>query len=731
MSIITVTSTADKGDGSLRDAIALAKNEDNILFSSRLRGKTIKLKSGQLLLNKNLTIDGSNAPEVVISGNNSSRVFYLDREKRATIKNLTIADGKTRGAGGGIDARHESVLLLDNVKVNNNKSELGGGIRVGHLAKATILNSSFYGNDGTLSKKFADQSGGAITHSESRGQIFVKNTTFKKNKGFNGGAIFSFSGVTLKVEDSTFIQNSALNRAGGGAIFTDGVSSRNYNSGFADDGKIIIRTSRFEDNKAQGDGGALYLWGYRRDKAILRDSIFINNTSTPNSNGKSKGGAMWVKMELDMHNVTFANNTAGQQGGAVWLESLLPAKIVNSTFSGNRAVRDAGGALFINSRTAPVNLTNTTIAYNKAGRANGALWLASNHNVRLSNSIVAFNTAERDRRQDQVGYQPRDGGGNLEYPLSPRANRVFDNSIVANPLLAGLKIVNGSLVHALKSGSPAINAGSNANAPTADQRGALRDNQIDIGAFEVSNVSTPVTIAPNPNNAAALTETETNPVVAYFAFDESRGRRAKDSSDRYRAPATLSGGATWAPGKEQGGVIFNGEGAVKVSKNRAIDGKHDQRTVSLWFKPETTSPGKRQVLYEEGGSSRGLNIYLDADQLYVGGWNTPQKESGWTGTWLKADNILVDEWHQVDLVLDGVSQLQDNALKGYLDGQLFDSGLGSQIWGHTDGIGIGNTNRSTRFHDGVTSSNKGFTGTIDEVIIANSVMGSDELQTFL
>ena len=139
MSIIIVSTTADRGTGSLRGAIASARSGDTIKFSKKLTGKTITLKSGQIQLSKNLTIDGGNAPGLTISGNQASRVFYLDKKKKVVLKNLTIANGKTKGAGGGIDTRHESEITLDNVKVHNNTSELGGGMRVGHLAKATIL----------------------------------------------------------------------------------------------------------------------------------------------------------------------------------------------------------------------------------------------------------------------------------------------------------------------------------------------------------------------------------------------------------------------------------------------------------------------------------------------------------------------------------------------------------------------------------------------------------------
>ena len=490
MAVITVTSIADKGTGSLRQAISNAKKGDTIRFAQNLAQKTIKLIGGQLILDKSITIDGKNSPGLIISGNNSSRVFQLERKQEATLRNLIIADGKTKGPGGGIKTNHESTLNLINVQVNGNISELGGGLRVGHLAKANIINSSFKGNDGTLTNKHSGFSAGAISHDESRAQLTIKGSIFENNRGFNGGAIYGRSTLSFLVEDSVFRNNHAVNAGGGGAIFTDGVSSRGY-SGPVNDGSIVIRGSQFEGNQAEGLGGALFLWGYDQDQAIIEDTLIIDNTVTPNSKGVAKGGGIWAKMGLDFRNVTFANNIATQQGGALWLESNLPADIANSTFSGNQVLNDAGGAMFLNNRSTPVNIVNSTIVHNSAGRANGALWFSKNHAVKLTNSIIAFNTATKDPRQNQVGFQALDGGGNLEFSSDHRSMRVLSNSLVANPRLASLQDINGTLVHPLKGDSPAIDAGIQAMAPVTDQRGFQRDSNVDIGAFEHSDFSPP------------------------------------------------------------------------------------------------------------------------------------------------------------------------------------------------------------------------------------------------
>src|SRR5579864_2297375 len=56
LSALTVTTAADSGAGSLRADIATANSGDTINFASSLKGQTINLTSGELLINKGLTI---------------------------------------------------------------------------------------------------------------------------------------------------------------------------------------------------------------------------------------------------------------------------------------------------------------------------------------------------------------------------------------------------------------------------------------------------------------------------------------------------------------------------------------------------------------------------------------------------------------------------------------------------------------------------------------------------
>ncbi len=530
MGVIIVTTTADRGSGSLRNAIDAATDGDTIRFASGLANKVISLTSGQLEIKKTLTIDGGNAPGLKISGRKASRVIQVEKNKTATLKNLTVADGKTNGAGGGIKAKQGSTLALNNVLVLNNTSELGGGLRVGHLAKVTIVNSTFNGNDGTLTSKFSGFSGGAIA-TESRSELTIKGSTFANNKGFNGGAIYSYSTTKFTIEDSIFAKNSATKSGGGGAIFTDGINPFGPARPTVG-GTLSITGSRFEDNKAEGGGGALFLYGYGKDKSVIEDTIFQRNRVSLNKNGEARGGALQSNMGINLLNVSFANNTATKQGGALWLNGKRqPINIVNSTFSRNGVRDDAGGAMFLNTKSNPVNITNSTIVYNSSGRANGALWYdgEGSRAIKLKNSIVAFNTAVRDRRQDQVGFQALDGGGNIEFSLNKKALKALAGSKVIDPRLDALKNINGTFVHPLRSNSPAINAGIKGGAPLLDQRRSKRDGRVDIGAFEaIGSAASSQPLPPIPPTPKPLAPSQPNPSFPNTNLPLISGTSGKD-----------------------------------------------------------------------------------------------------------------------------------------------------------------------------------------------------------
>src|SRR5262249_45409401 len=99
----TVMNLADSGPGSLRDAIASTSAGGTVDFQPGLTG-IITLTSGELALNKDLTIAGPGASVITVSGNHASRVFDVAAPETVVILGLTIADGRSLSGGGILNA---------------------------------------------------------------------------------------------------------------------------------------------------------------------------------------------------------------------------------------------------------------------------------------------------------------------------------------------------------------------------------------------------------------------------------------------------------------------------------------------------------------------------------------------------------------------------------------------------------------------------------------------------
>mgnify|MGYP001266830748 CR=1 FL=1 len=163
-------------------------------------------------------------------------------------------------------------------------------------------------------------------------------------------------------------------------------------------------------------------------------------------------------------------------------------------------------------------------------------------------------------------------------------------------------------------------------------------------------------------------------------------------------------------------IRINNSGDINTGSN------HTNKTIEAWFKVDNKNiTSRKQTIYEQGGTVRGLNIYVHGGSLYVGGWNEPSNESNWNpGTFLSTSSIESNTWYHVALTLDGGSSVTSNAFKGYLNGVEFGSGDGSKLWNHGGDISIAK-NRDTKFHDGDYNYEKYFDGKIDEVRLWNAV----------
>jgi hypothetical protein len=100
-----VTSAADSGPGSLRQVLADIAPGGRVFLGPEVALRPIVLAS-PLVVNKDVTIDGTGAPGAVIDGNNQVRVFDIGASGASCgiyvqLAGLRIARGALPGGGNG------------------------------------------------------------------------------------------------------------------------------------------------------------------------------------------------------------------------------------------------------------------------------------------------------------------------------------------------------------------------------------------------------------------------------------------------------------------------------------------------------------------------------------------------------------------------------------------------------------------------------------------------------
>ncbi|GEM_PF-5587279 len=276
---ITVTNIDDSGVGSLRDKITNASAGDTISFDSVLAGQTITLAS-QIIIDKSLTIDGSGAPGLIISGNNLWRVFYVNSGIEVTLSDLTIKKGKADYGAGVYNAGDLTVtncMIQDNASTSS--SHGGGGIK--NTGTLSVKNSTFSNNTAT-------GIGGAIFNdgSTTAAVATLESSTFDQNTASTkGGGIYNHSNSSLTITNSTFSANRASNYYGGG-IFNAGTS------GALSVGVLSIIHSTFSENYAKEQGGGIYNDGYLEiaNTIVSANSVDSGGYGPEIFNGTYNGG---------------------------------------------------------------------------------------------------------------------------------------------------------------------------------------------------------------------------------------------------------------------------------------------------------------------------------------------------------------------------------------------------------------------------------------------------------
>jgi hypothetical protein len=446
-----VTNLNDTGSGSLRDAIATTPPGGTVDFQTGLAG-TITLTTGELAIIKDLTIAGPGANVIKVSANGQSRVFNIPSRSNVALSDLMIADGFA-STGGGISSF--AVLTVSGCVLTNNRTPPGGGSGGGGIynegATVVVRHSTFTGN--------SSEQGGAIINNS--GTLTVSDSTFSNNSAGVGGAISSvFPSANVTIVRSTLTGNHAnypVGLAGGGIANNLGM--------------IEVIDSNISGNSAGnetgGNGGGIF----NQDGVLMLENTTLSDNSAPMGAGISNWAATSISTVTISNNTLFGNT--GDHGGAIaTYGSNAIVTLHNATVSGNTGTQSGGGVYLNNGGR--VYSKDTIIARNVSSigpDVAGALF-SQGHNL-IGNGTGGS------------GYDSTDLVGTSNDPIDPKLGPLQNNGGRTETM-------------ALLSGSPAIDAGDNTGAPKWDQRGhgfpRIVNGIIDIGAFEVQEVSSPFVV---------------------------------------------------------------------------------------------------------------------------------------------------------------------------------------------------------------------------------------------
>jgi hypothetical protein len=332
--------------------------------------------------------------------------------------------------------------------------------------------------------------------------------------GGHAGRVIMHTGSRIAVNGLSVTGGVAHDALGGGCIYSSGdvslldatVSDCEVSTsgsvaakggGIRAIGGVVLRSSRVSGNRAHADhadadGGGIH--------AQLVISAFQNTVSGNIVSGDgshyARGGGIFASGYVRLDDITVSGNEADGGAGVYvgYLSQFVTPNLTNVTISGNRA-GGAGGGILANRS---IRVYNSTITNNSAVFDFGAgVYLAAG-DADLHSTIVANNSTGD-------GLQAADIGGHAGAAVTGAHNLVMastlplpGDTLTVDPMLEPLADNGGRVeTHALRAGSPAIDAGENPRGLFTDERGYIcppigqcvpAERTIgpatDIGAFE-------------------------------------------------------------------------------------------------------------------------------------------------------------------------------------------------------------------------------------------------------
>ncbi|SMF63071.1 hypothetical protein [Pseudobacteriovorax antillogorgiicola] len=224
-------------------------------------------------------------------------------------------------------------------------------------------------------------------------------------------------------------------------------------------------------------------------------------------------------------------------------------------------------------------------------------------------------------------------------------------------------------------------------------------------------------------------------VLSLSSFDLKldQGELVSEWPDRSESDRQVTSADTARPYFYQGGegippsLSFDGiDDRLNVESHTELNlGTFTEKSISVLFRT-SDDVDSRQMIYEQGGSSRGLSISIHQGKIQFCGWNIPNDDGLVTTPWpVSCVSTVANTYTDYHGVL--VYSSMEQKIRAYVNGSLMGEvgGVG-KLFAHSGRIGIGAVADNTLFYDSYTGLSN-FKGRIFDVALYNWALDSGEL----
>lgn len=305
------------------------------------------------------------------------------------LENVTIANNKSNGAGGGI---YGFDITLKKCTIENNTANFGAGIYVNKGARADKPEGSLTVENCTISNNISADHGGGI-YGASSTIVEVSNGTIisnNKSTGGNGGGIYAVNVILSGTSSNrVMIADNRSDRYGGGI--------------FADGGSCQIAYSTIDDNHTGISGGGVYACcnstvsntDITNNRAMTAEGYDGTADSVRTDRGRGGGfflvGSSTLAPEGTFTNVNVCNNAAMYYGGGIQVGTNAKLTFVSGAISYNEVILHGAGGVHVTSN-ATFTLSGGEISYNKAHSVGGGIHSSYSCVLNLTGGEIKHNT---------------------------------------------------------------------------------------------------------------------------------------------------------------------------------------------------------------------------------------------------------------------------------------------------------------------------------------------------